>query len=150
MPEARGLVLGFDFGLARIGVAVGSLEAATAHGVDVVRVRNGAVDWEAIDQLMTTWQPEFLVVGEPQAHASSAPELLSTMRRFCTELETRYHLPVDRVNEDYTSACAQDELRAQRRAGERGRIERGETDKMAAAYILNTWLSERDAVARKD
>ena len=150
MPEKQGLALAFDFGLARIGVAVGSLEAATARGLDVVAVRRGAVDWEAVDRLVETWRPDHLVVGEPQAQVGDDRRLVQALRRFCTELGTRYRLPVSRINEDYTSACARAELRAQRQAGQRRRPARGETDKMAAAYILNTWLSERDAVAGID
>ncbi len=150
MPEKQGLALAFDFGLARIGVAVGSLEAATAHGLDVVPVRRGVVDWAAVDRLVATWRPDHLVVGEPQAQVGGDRRLLQALRRFCAELATRYRLPVSRINEDYTSACARAELRARRQAGGRRRTLRGETDKMAAAYILNTWLSERDAVTGKD
>lgn len=149
MPDAYKVALAFDFGLARIGVAVGSLEVATARGLDVVANRDGVVDWPAIDRLVQTWCPSVLVVGEPQAQTGPNGHLPRALRRFCTELGSRYALPVARVNEDYSSECARAELRAQRQEGARKRPGRGETDKMAAAYILNAWLSEQDVVARK-
>ena len=149
MPDAYRLALGFDFGLARIGVAVGSLEVATARGVDVVANRGGAVDWPEIDRLVETWRPSVLVVGEPEAQAGQGERLPRALSRFCTELGARYELPVARINEDYSSECARAELRAQRQEGARGKLERGETDKMAAAYILNAWLSEQHVVARE-
>ena len=149
MPDAYKVALAFDFGLTRIGVAVGSLEVATARGLDVVANRDGAVDWPAIDRLVQTWCPSVLVVGEPQAQTGPDGRLPRALRRFCTELGSRYALPVARVNEDYSSECARAELRAQRQEGVRKRPDRGETDKMAAAYILNAWLSEQDVVARK-
>ena len=149
MPEAYRLALGFDFGLARIGVAVGSLEVATARGLEVVANRHGAVDWPVIDRLVRTWRPSVLVVGEPEAQTGAGGRLPRALRRFCSELGSRYELPVARINEDYSSECARAELRAQRQQGARKKPVRGETDKMAAAYILNAWLSEQDDVARE-
>ncbi len=149
MPDAYKVALGFDFGLARIGVAVGSLEVTTARGLDVVANRDGAVDWPEIDRLIQTWRPSMLVVGEPQAQTGPGTRLPRALRRFCTELESRYALPVARINEDYSSECARAELRAQRREGVRKKPGRGETDKMAAAYILNAWLSEQHVIARE-
>ena len=148
MPDEYKVALAFDFGLARIGVAVGSLEVATARGLDVVANRGGTVDWPMIDRLVETWQPSVLVVGEPEAQVGTNGRLPRALRRFCTELGARYQLPVARMNEDYSSECARAELRAQRREGVRKKVVRGETDKMAAAYILNAWLLEQDAVAR--
>ena len=149
MPDAYRVVLAFDFGQARIGVAVGSLEVATARGLDVIANRGGAVDWPAIDRLIQTWRPSVLVVGEPEAQTGPDGRLPRALRRFRAELGSRYALPVARVNEDYTSECARAELRAQRQEGARKRLVRGETDKMAAAYILNAWLSEQHVIARE-
>ena len=145
MPEHSGMVLGFDFGLARIGVAVGSLEAHTANGLDLVPNRRGLVDWKAVDRLVADWHPSVLVVGEPKAQTGNDNRLNKAIQQFCLELKSRYGLPIAQANEDYTSACARMELREQRRAGVRGRITRGETDKMAATYILQTWLAQQDA-----
>ena len=149
MPDAYKVALAFDFGLARIGVAVGSLEVATARGLDVVANRDGAVDWTAIDRLIQAWHPSVLVVGEPEAQTGPNGRLPRALRRFCSELGSRYRLPIARVNEDYSSECARAELRAQRKEGTRKKSARGETDKMAAAYILNAWLLEQDVIARK-
>ena len=149
MPDAYKVALAFDFGLARIGVAVGSLEVATARGLDVVANRDGAVDWPAIDRLIRAWRPSVLVVGEPEAQTGPDGRLPRALHRFCTELGSRYELPVAQVNEDYSSECARAELRAQRREGVRKRPAQGETDKMAAAYILNAWLSEQHVIARE-
>lgn len=149
MPDAYRVALGFDFGLARIGVAVGSLEIATARGLEVVANRDGRVDWSVIDRLVETWRPSVLVVGEPEAQTGPGDRFPRALRRFCTELGSRYELPVARINEDYSSECARAELRAQRQEGARKKLARGETDKMAAAYILNAWLSEQHVIARE-
>jgi len=150
MPEGSGMALAFDFGMARIGVAVGSREAETARGIAVVANQTGAVDWAAIDGLVREWAPSVLVVGEPCEQRDEHSAWFQAMRRFCSELKRRYRLPVERVNEDYSSAAARAQLRAERLEGRRGKTNRGETDKMAAACILSTWFSEHDAVLREN
>ena len=67
MPEAavpRGNVLGFDFGMRRIGVAVGQAAIRSASSLAVVERRN-AVDWSVLDKLVREWRPERFVVGLP-------------------------------------------------------------------------------------
>ena len=67
--------------------------------------------------------------------------MVTALRTFREELGRRYSLPVEMVNEDYTSACARAELREQRRQGERGKVRREEIDMMSASLILRTWFS---------
>lgn len=135
----KGVALGFDFGLARIGVAVGASEFSTTQGLEVVPNRSGRIDWRAIDRLVRTWGPKVLVLGEPQERKD--PRMVTALRTFREELGRRYSLPVEMVNEDYTSACARAELREQRRQGERGKVRREEIDMMSASLILRTWFS---------
>ncbi|MBT8064504.1 MAG: Holliday junction resolvase RuvX, partial [Gammaproteobacteria bacterium] len=65
MPETAipgGYILGFDFGLRRIGVAVGQTATHTASSLETVR--NGKTpDWPAIDRLVKEWKPSLLLVG---------------------------------------------------------------------------------------
>ena len=62
MPErAARTVLAFDFGLKRIGVAVGEPELGTAHPLPPI----AAPGFEAIARLVKEWQPAQLVIGLP-------------------------------------------------------------------------------------
>ena len=62
MPERAGrTVLAFDFGLKRIGIAVGEPELGTAHPLPAVS------RFEEIQLLIARWQPAALVVGLPVA-----------------------------------------------------------------------------------
>ena len=67
MPESavpRGYILAFDFGLRRIGVAVGQTTTQTATALRTVS--NGPEpDWAAVDRLVAEWRPQLLVVGLP-------------------------------------------------------------------------------------
>ena len=57
MPDTavpRGYILGFDFGLRRIGVAVGQFTTMTASSLDTVS--HGKIpNWAAIDRLVREW-----------------------------------------------------------------------------------------------
>ena len=67
MPEAqapRGTLLAFDFGLARIGVAVGQTQTGTANPLETVS-NTGDEAWRRIQQLVSEWRPVAMVVGLP-------------------------------------------------------------------------------------
>lgn len=76
MPEAEPqLVLAFDFGLKRIGLASG--ESLTGSSAPLAAVRNGSIpDWAAIDRQVAALRPGLLVVGSPY-NADGSPGALS-------------------------------------------------------------------------
>ena len=67
MPERQRLreplptVLAFDFGLKRIGVAVGEPELRIAHPLPA----RSRISFAEIEELVDEWQPAALVVGLP-------------------------------------------------------------------------------------
>src|SRR5210317_1270691 len=65
-------ILAFDFGLRRIGVAIGQDVTGSASPLGVVSNRDSGVDHERIAALIREWRPTGLVVGMP-AHADGSP-----------------------------------------------------------------------------
>src|SRR6267142_4480061 len=107
MPErAARTVLAFDFGLKRIGVAVGEPELGTAHPLPAI----AAPGFGAIGRLVKEWQPAQLVIGLPVAEQGEHA-LAKRVERFARQLEGRFHLPVKRVDERFTSVEAESRLR---------------------------------------
>src|SRR5690242_9103305 len=103
MPDARGrTVLAFDFGLKRIGVAVGEPELGTAHPLPPI----AAPGFDCISKLITEWRPAQLVIGLPIA-ANGEHALARRVERFARQLEGRFHLPVTRVDERFSSVEAE-------------------------------------------
>lgn len=132
-------ILAFDFGLRRIGVAIGQDVTGSASPVGVVANRDSGVDHEAIAALIREWRPTSLVVGMP-AHADGSPsEIQVPVRAFIGELE-RYGLPIDTVDERYTSIEAERVLKEARAAGTRGRISKEMIDSAAAVFIAERYL----------
>ena len=89
-----GTVLAFDFGLARIGVAVGETETGNAHPLTAIAEEVNAVRFAAIEALLAEWKPASLVVGLPTHLDGSEHAMTARCRRFANQLHGRYGLPV--------------------------------------------------------
>lgn len=145
MPdEPRLLVLAFDFGRRRIGVACGDTVSRTGAPLGGVPVHAGGPSWDAIDGLMREWRPNLLVVGLPYNVDGSESIAAGEARAFAGELGLRYHLPVDFVDERYSSLEATDRLKGARQSGARKRrVAKIDVDAEAACVILERWLTEK-------
>ena len=82
-----GTVLAFDFGLARIGVAVGETETGNAHPLTAIAEEVNAVRFAAIEALLAEWKPASLVVGLPTHLDGSEHAMTARCRRFANQLE---------------------------------------------------------------
>jgi putative Holliday junction resolvase len=141
MPEtAPQVVLAFDFGLRRIGLASG--ESLTGSAAPLAAVRNAdAPDWTAIDRQIAALKPGQLVVGSPYNADGSPGALSDAANRFARALEQRYGLPVARVDERWSSIDAAERLKERRASGaRRRRVRREDIDSAAAAVILERWF----------
>ena len=122
MTEA--VVLAFDFGARRIGVAIGNTVTREARPLAVIDAP-AAARWSRIAALIDEWQPTQLVVGIAR-HPDGAPHAMTERcERFARQLEGRYRRAVARVDERYSSA-----------------VVRGGADDAAAAVILQQWLDQ--------
>ena len=143
MSAPAHVLLAFDFGEKRIGVATGNTLTGAAQPLGTVAETTTDGRFARIGALIREWQPARLVVGRPLHPDGAAHEGTARAERFARQLEGRFGLPVSLVDERYSSVAAQARLRAQGR-GARGRAAQGD-DAMAAAIILEQYLSEAQA-----
>ena len=135
------IVLGFDFGKKRIGIATGDTVTGTAAPFGAISPSAQGTDWSAIERLIAQFKPEVLVVGSPRHADGTASALSGAANRFADELARRAGLPVERCDEYGSSIEATQALRDARRAGTHAqRLQRGDVDGAAAAIILQRWL----------
>ena len=128
MPErAARTVLAFDFGLKRIGVAVGEPELRTAHPLSAV------AHFSQIEKLVEEWKPASLVVGLPTSVQGVAHAMTKQAEDFARRLEKRFKLPVARVDERYTSVEAESRLKG---------LKKKAIDSVAAQLILEQYFDE--------
>ncbi|HEY3644482.1 MAG TPA: Holliday junction resolvase RuvX [Gammaproteobacteria bacterium] len=140
MAQPHQTFLGFDFGLKRIGVAVGQSVTRSASPLGTALVRSGEPDWELIGRWVAEWRPGALVVGLPYNMDLSEQEMTGHARRFAEGLAERFPLPVHTVDERLSSREAEAQLKERRQQGRR-RISREDIDGAAACVILESWFN---------
>ena len=133
-------ILAFDFGLRRIGVAVGQDVTGSASPLGIIENGPGGLDDARLEELVDEWRPTRLVVGMP-THVDGTPsEMQEPVNAFIDRL-TLFGLPVDTVDERYTSIEAEHSLKDARAAGRKGRVSKEMIDSAAAVLIAERYLA---------
>jgi putative Holliday junction resolvase len=145
MPEGRPeVILSVDFGHKRIGIASGDTLTRTAHPRSTIAHGPHGPDWAALDRILADMRPARIAVGEPYNADGSESPLTGAARRFATELARRSGLPVDLVDERWSSQDAEERLREERASGDRKRrVTKEAIDAAAAAVILERWFEQK-------
>jgi len=134
MPE--GTVLAFDFGTQRIGVAIGEGLLGQARALTTIESPANDARFTAIGRLIAEWQPARLVVGLPLALDGTEHEMTARSRRFAHQLEGRFRLPVELIDERLTSVEAERSVKPGRDKSAKARV-----DAEAARLILQDWFA---------
>lgn len=135
MPKT---VLGFDFGLKHIGVAVGQTVTGSANPLTVLKAKQGIPNWQELAKLIQTWHPDALVVGRPLNMDGTPQPISEAAHRFVEQLRTHYSLPVYEVDERLTTVAAKENLFSE--GGYRA-LSKQAIDSTSAQVILLDWLS---------
>lgn len=130
-------VIGFDFGLKSIGVAVGQTVSCTASPVGAVKVVSGQVDFEAIDDLVAKWGADAFVLGLSLHMDGRLQKFHSQLVGFKKALQKRYGLEVFWSDERLSTVEAKEILYAE---GGRKKLTKSNIDAMSAKVILEFWL----------
>jgi len=133
-------LLAFDFGLARIGVAVGQSITQTATPLSTLSAKQGKPDWQQVEKLIKQWQPQQLIVGEPLNMDATDQAITLAARKFANRLTGRFGLPCQLVDERLSSAAAREEIFE---SGGYKKLKKTEIDSVAAALILESWLQKQ-------
>jgi putative Holliday junction resolvase len=142
MPEIAVTVLGFDFGLRRIGCAVGQTITGTASPLCTLIACQGVPQWNEVDRLLKEWQPDGLVVGMPFNMDGSDQAITRAAKTFAAALKERYHLSTYGTDERLTTLSARQQVFDQK--GAKG-LRQVNIDEHAARIILEAWLAEPEA-----
>jgi putative Holliday junction resolvase len=135
------VILAFDMGTRRTGVASGNTLTCTAHGLTTLEWTHG-IPWPALDKLLAEAAASRLLVGIPYNMDGTPTALTQACRHFASELEQRYGLPVELVDERLSSREAREQLREARASGLKvRRVRRGDIDQTAAKVLLERWFA---------
>lgn len=136
------IILAFDYGTRRIGVASGDTLTRTARPLTTLRC-TPEVPWTELDRLVGEYRPAQFVVGVPYNMDGTPTLLTKASRRFAHDIKNRFHLPVALVDERLSSREATDRLRDARAQGlKRRRTTREDIDMVAARIVLERWFDD--------
>lgn len=136
--------LGFDFGLKRIGVAIGQSLTRQARPLTVLKAADGNPQWREIESLIKEWQINALVVGIP-VHMDGSPQPIGQKAlSFANELAQRFQLPVAHADERLSTKEARSQIFHQKGKKKRNPLAHGQAvDAHAAQIILQCWLDQQ-------
>jgi len=142
-PAPLVVVLAFDYGTRRIGVASGNTMTRMAQALCTLECKQQQVPWVGIEQLLRDYLPGQLVVGLPYNDDGTPTGITAAVQDFAAELAQRSKLPVALVDERHSSREAERELASLRRSGVKTRrVTHADVDKAAAKVVLERWFSQ--------
>ncbi len=136
-PSFAGTVLGFDFGLKRIGVASGEHILGIANPLTTINAESNDERFSLIAELIKEWKPSTLVLGLPLSLDGEEHEVTLLCKKFARRMDGRFNLPIIMIDERLSSAEASQTLDE---IGIKGRKQKPLLDQIAAQVILQSYF----------
>jgi len=133
------ILLGFDFGMKRIGVAIGQTVTQTARPLMTLPSKQGVPNWNTVDSLIKKWLPDVIVVGIPLNMDGTEQPISHHARDFAASLREKFKIVVHEMDERLTTKDARERLFNQ---GGFKALQDGQVDQVAAQLILQNWFAE--------
>lgn len=133
--------LSFDYGIKRIGVAVGQTITGTASPLHPLKAKDGIPNWQEIEALIKEWQPDILLVGLPLNMDGTESDMSKRARKFANRLHGRFGKPFEMVDERLSSEEIKYDLRDQ------GIHDFGahSVDGMVAKILFESWVAQQSS-----
>lgn len=129
------IILCFDYGLRRIGVAVGNTLTRSARPLTIINWKTNKEKWKAILSIVKDWEPAYLLVGLPCHADGSENEMTPICKNFAKQLSFHAKQKVYLEDERFSS------VEAESRCENVGKF----IDDEAAVIILEQWFqNQRD------
>ena len=96
-------IIAFDFGIKKIGVAVGQTSTYTSSPLLIIKNKDGKVNWEEINKLINEWKPELIIVGKPLNMDGTDSEIMKKVDRFLKKLKSLHHARYEYIDERLTT-----------------------------------------------
>jgi putative holliday junction resolvase len=132
-------LLGFDYGMKSIGVAVGQQITASARPLLALKANEGVPNWDQIAALLKEWQPTLLVVGLPLNMDGTEQDISRRARKFANRLHGRFGIRVELQDERLTTTDARARLFE---AGGYKALGKDAVDAVSAQLILESWMED--------
>ena len=147
MPDG-GAFLAIDYGTRKAGLAIGHPLTGSAQPLDPIRYRNPEALLAAIDQVVQRWRPGRIIIGLPLAADGAETDMSRNVRAFAEQLSGRLaelaqECSISLHDERMSSQEAARGFAQRREQGRARKRDAARLDSMAAALILESWMSEQ-------
>jgi len=141
-------VLGLDFGMKYIGVAIGQSVTKTAKPLTTLLAQDGVPKWQEIQTLIDEWQPERLILGIPLNMDGTEQPLTFAARSFAKKLKQHFECPIELVDERLSTWEAKERLKERKLEGltRNKKSKKREIEMLnatAASVLVEQWFSEQ-------
>lgn len=134
-----GSLIAFDFGTKSIGVAVGQRITGTARPLSALKAQDGTPDWNAVEKILTEWQPDAVIVGLPLNMDGTEQPLTARARKFANKLHGRFGVKIELHDERLSTVEARAGLFEH--GGYRA-LNKGRVDSASAVIILESYFEQ--------
>tara|TARA_B100001250_G_C19773306_1_gene778281 strand:- start:606 stop:1001 length:396 start_codon:yes stop_codon:yes gene_type:complete len=124
-------ILAFDFGVKKIGVAVGHTETCSSSPLQIILNKNDKVNWNEINILLNEWRPEIIIVGKPLNMDGTDSEIMKKVEKFNQKLESIYDARYEYIDERLTTFEAREILKE---------ANINKVDANAAKILIDNWF----------
>ena len=137
------LIMAFDFGTQKMGMAVGSSLIESATPLALFPMKDGIPNWDALLKIVKQHQPNLFLVGLPLNMDDSESELSARARKFARRLRHQTNITTHMVDERLTTREARDELDHYQAQGRGNNIS---ADSIAAALFIESWYRSPEGI----
>ncbi len=137
------LIIAFDFGTQKMGMAVGSSMIESATPLALFPMKDGIPQWDELLKIVKQHQPTLFLVGLPLNMDDSESDISARARKFARRLRHQTNIETLMVDERLTTREARHELdhyQAQ------GRAKKLAADSIAAALFIESWYRHPEGV----
>ena len=137
MEESR--ILAIDYGLKRIGIAI--TDPLNIFAYPLTTLNNDVSLWQNIQKILNENKVSKIIVGFPFKESGSSSNLSEHVLTFKKEIEKRFSLPVELIDERYSSVIAKQRV-LETVVSKKKRRDKSLLDKNAAAVLLEDYLNK--------
>ncbi|WP_312966937.1 Holliday junction resolvase RuvX [Acinetobacter gerneri] len=130
------LIMAFDFGTQKMGMAVGQSLIESANPLALFPMKDGIPNWDELHKIIKQHQPTLFLVGLPLNMDETESELSARARKFARRLRHQTNIETWMVDERLTTRAARDELDGYHL---QGRAKNIAADSMAACLFIESW-----------
>ena len=135
------LYMSVDFGIKKIGFAIGQLITKKATPLGIIYNYKEGVNWVDIDNLIKKWKPNIVIIGYPYANKKN--KFTENLDTFITKFSSKYDDLLEVVIfSEVLSTEESKEIYKEMRKSQYKISKKDDLDDYSASIILQSWFNE--------